>query len=478
MEQRNWQDGPTNGDSKPLKDAAPTLSSVCIPVIFGVAVTVALVSMFCPALRPQSLSWISLAALAAFLLLVASFLSGLIAQMICGLFRNYLPNVSSSVVLATCIGGLWVPAWVLCLRGPSILTVLAGCFCIVSVGRSLKQYDRETAVAAMKRPPAVPFHLDDSKALIRVILPSLAVAVIAEAAIVAVFLKRYEIASVLAGSGVAALVWRFGSKATPRGEESDRLGSSRTMLSLSLAFAFTVVVMMPYLRSFRWAVVGESLVGRGVTAGRTAERSREPTATSNDGYSGIILLPLTEPRKKIVAPRSKDAPSTSFRRREPMVIPFDGVYWYFKAPDKRPRATARIVRGSSTKAIIRSSDRYPLLMEAHQKLGAPIDFNCCSSVEIVVQNADHRPGAIALELWLVDSASPRVIGRYIGTVTIPSSEGEGVSSEEQGEEKLEFSVPEGGGGGEFNEITVVVRPAAERARAGAQIAIRQFVLQP
>lgn len=477
MAQQNWQDVTTDGEAKPARDAAPALSSACVPVIFGVAVAIGLVSLFCPTLRPQSLSWISLVLVAAFLLLVAGFISGVVAQMICGVIRNYLPNVSASVVLAACIGGLWVPAWVLCLREPSILTVLAGCFCIVSVGRSLKRYDRETAVrSAPKTTLGVPFHADDSKALIRVILPSLVVAVIAEAATVAVLLKRYPLASVLVGSCVAVLVWRFGSKASPRGEEQDRVSSS--WLSLVMAFIFTALVMMPYLRSFRWAAVGDSIFGRVMAMGRTAERSPELPTTSSDGYSGIILLPVTDPRKKIIAPQSKDAPNAGFRRREPMVIPFDGAYWYFKAPDKRPRATARIVRGSSTKATIRSSDRYPLLMEAHQKLGTRVDLGCCSSVEIAVQNADRHPGAIALELWLVDSALPRVMGRYIGTVTIPSSEGEGVPRDRPVEERLEFPVRAGVRGGEFDEITVVVRPDAARARSGAQIAIRQFVLQP
>jgi threonine/homoserine/homoserine lactone efflux protein len=478
MAQQNWQDVATDSEPKPVKDVAPTLFSACIPVILGVAATVTLVSIFCPTIRPQSLSWVSLVLVTAFLLLVAGFISGIVAQLICGVNRGYQPNVSASVVLAACLGGLWVPAWVLCLREPSILTVLAGCFCVVSVVRSLKKYDREAAArSASKKLFIAPFYIDDSKALIRVILPSLVVAVMAEAATVAMLLKRYQLASVLVGSCAALLVW-YGSKALLNGEEQDQVPSSRARLSVMMAFVFTAVVLMPYLRSFKWAGIGDSIFGRTMTMGRLAQPSVEQPTASNDGYSGIILLPMTDPRKKIIAPRSRDASNAGFRRREPMVIPFDGAYWYFKAPDKRPRPTARVVRGSSTKATIRSSDRYPLLMEAHQRLGTRVDLNCCSSVEIALQNADRHPGPIALELWLVDSALPRVMGRYVGTVTIPSSEGEGVSSERPVEEKLEFPIAVGGKGGEFDEITVVVRLAAVRARAGAQIAIRQFVLQP
>jgi hypothetical protein len=250
------------------------------------------------------------------------------------------------------------------------------------------------------------------------------------------------------------------------------------MLSLLTAFVFTIVVLMPYLQNFRWSGVGEFLMGRVVTVARVAERRPERPSTSNNAYSGIILLPMNEPQKKIVAPPVRSPAGAGFRRIEPMVIPFDGAYWYFKAPDKRPRPTARIVRGSSTKAKVRSTDHYPLLMEAHQKLGTRIDLSCCSSIEIALQNADHHPGAIALELWLVDSALPRVMGRYVGTMTIPSSEGGGGREEMPIEEKLDFPVLPGGRGGEFDEITVVVRTDAVRARTGAQIAIRRFELKP
>jgi hypothetical protein len=178
-----------------------------------------------------------------------------------------------------------------------------------------------------------------------------------------------------------------------------------------------------------------------------------------------------------------------------MEIPFDGQYWYFKWPEKQPRPTARVVRGSSTKTQVRSSDRYPLLMEAHQKLAEPLDLGCCSAMDLVVENGDQLDGPISLELWVkklpntqaavrqrVNAVAPEQAPHYLGTVAIPSSElpiaqRPNVSGKLV-EEKLRFPIPAAMDGTNFDEITVVVRQAPERARMGAKVAIKKFVLEP
>jgi hypothetical protein len=258
---------------------------------------------------------------------------------------------------------------------------------------------------------------------------------------------------------------------------------------VATAFVLTVIALLPYLKvsPFRGGMLRAKTTQR--------EGSKTNPAQASDGYSGIILLPLIEQQKRIVLPVKHEFTNFSSKFTQPMEIPFDGVYWYFKPPDKAPRPTAQVVRGSSTKAVIRSSDRYPLLMEAHQRLEAPLDLGCCSAMELVVENADHREGAIALELWVRKQANPKSAARqrvnavapeqaphYLGTVAIPSSElpiGTGANvSGKRAEEKLRFPIPAAMDGTLFDEITVVVKPAPTRARAGAQIAIRKFVLEP
>jgi hypothetical protein len=481
MPQQSWQEVRTEGDPELSEAAAPAASSAWVPMIVGGIATAAIVELLCPALHPRSLPWSALLVFAICLLVVAILVSGFAARAVCGVIRRDLPGSLSPIVWAACLGGLWVPAWVLCMREPSILTVFAGCFCVASLSRSIKRYDFERAAPngeAYGCLPVEPFQVGDSTPLIRVILPSLSLAVLVEVAATAVITKNYLMASILAASCIAILILRFGSKTSPINVEQTHVSHSRAMLGMGLAFVFTLIVLLPYLRSIRLSGSLASLLKRGLSLENRADKG-EKQSTSNEGYSGIILLPPNDPHKKIVAPQRKDAAMKGIRATQPLVIPFDGAYWYFKAPDKRPRPTARIVRESSTKAVIRSSDSYPLLMEAHQKLDTPIELSCCTKVEVAVLNADRHPGTIALELWLMNRALPRGEGRYLGTVVIPSSEsGRSSMGGAPIEETLEFLVPAGLPERQFNEITIVVRTPPIRWRAGAQIAIRRFVLHP
>lgn len=464
MAEQNWQEVRVDPEAAPV--GADRLSSACVAVVVGVVVVFGLIGFFFPAPRPQSLTWRSLLLVTVGLLAFAGVVSAGVAWWI----GRRGAGSSSGIVQAAWIAALWVPAWVLGFEASSVLTVLAALFCAASVAWSLKRYDVERGGSAVEKHAEVVFWMDDSKALVRVILPSLAVAVIAEGGVIAMIGERYRLASLFAAGCAAALMWRVALRGSARS-----VSKSQKIALLNLAFLFTVVVLLPYLKGQRLFSTGD-IVAKTALGGRRADKGSEP-ANGSDGYTGIILLPPAETHKTIVAPRRRDSASANGRPAQPIVIPFDGVYWYFKAPDRRPRPSARVVRGSSTKAVIRSSDRYPLLMEAHERLGSRIDLSCCSGVQIVLQNADHRPGPIALELWFTDSLQPRSRGSYLGTVTIPSSEVEGLR-ELPAEETMAFAVPVSVVGREFDEITVVVRPAEERARTGAQIAIRRFVLMP
>ena len=192
--------------------------------------------------------------------------------------------------------------------------------------------------------------------------------------------------------------------------------------------------------------------------------------------------------------RREFIPRFGVKIAEPLEIPFDGQYWYFKWPDRRPRPSAHVVRASAAKVQIRSSDRYPLLMEAHQKLGKQLDLGCCSAMNLVVENADKLEGAISLELWVKKLPLARTVPKpglkpdpeppphYLGTAVIPSSELP-IAARPNASGKVaggDAAVSHSGSDGrhEFDEITVVVRPAPMRAKMGAKIALKKFVLEP
>ena len=274
----------------------------------------------------------------------------------------------------------------------------------------------------------------------------------------------------LAGAFVAVVIWRMRSEGTR--EASNR----RAAAALALAFVFTLVVLLPYLKSTPFSVsIGPMAKMKGVPA-------RPGTSETDEGWSGIILLSPKQEQKKIELPVKKEmAPVFSGRLPQAIEIPFDGAYWYFKPPDRKPRPTARVVQGSSLKATIRSTDWYPLIMEAHQRVGTPIDLNCCGAIDIVVQSADRRDGAIALELWVRGKGMPDGRGYYLGTATLASSEVPAAVRGNEGapvEERLSYVVPSRMDGVKFDEIAVEVRSPPSRWREGAKVGIRKFVLEP
>ena len=205
-----------------------------------------------------------------------------------------------------------------------------------------------------------------------------------------------------------------------------------------------------------------------------------PSAGERDkaSYVGIVLWP-PHPKKKtdITPPRHTNTVESSTRSVS-MVIPFDGSYWYFKAPANKPGPKAHVVRGEPTLVNIHSTDWKPLLMEAHQSLGSSINLDCCNEIDVTITNADNRPGRISVGMILANSTSPDKPSQYLGEKPIVSSEAPHFSmNRPPAEEKLRFQIAKGKLQA-FDEITVVILPAKERSLGGAKVAIRHFTLIP
>ncbi|WP_263367016.1 hypothetical protein [Edaphobacter bradus] len=442
-------------------------------------VAVMLLCLFFPVPRLGSLPPRKLLVIAGGLLFDAIAVSVLVALAVLGM-RSVLSKgplrVSGMTLRATWVTAIWVPAWIFALWTPSLVTVLAGCFLMATGALYLRRYEGDAADAgfslAARREESrglltYPFQFD-SELWPKVLLPSLGLALLVELTATVAAMSSFRWASLLAGMCVTLLVWRARSGGS--GEASNK----RAVGALALAFVSTLVVLLPYLRNPPLSrAITPMLKESGTPASRGA-------AGTDDGYSGIILLTPKEEHKKIELPVRKEE-ATVFTGRLPQAIeiPFDGAYWYFKSPDKRPRPTARVVQGSSLKATVRSTDWYPLLMEAHQRLDPPMDLSCCGGIDIVVQNADKREGAIALELWVKGKGTPDSRGYYLGSASMQSRQTPaGARGDTPVEERLSYVVPSRMEGVKFDEITVVVRSAPARWREGAKIGIKKFVLEP
>ncbi len=196
------------------------------------------------------------------------------------------------------------------------------------------------------------------------------------------------------------------------------------------------------------------------------------------GYESVILWPYPE-KKQIVPPvkleESLLAPGTT----RPLVVRFDGPYWYVQPPDERPGPTAHQAHGTPLKVGIESGNRLPLIMEAHQRLGGLIRLSRCREIDVDVMNRDNTPGSIAMELRLTNSIVPSantvLLAEQPVVSTLPDHFAEKTTPVF---ETLHFAVPVRARIRSFNEMTVVLIPDAMHAKLGPRIVIRQFALLP
>jgi hypothetical protein len=167
------------------------------------------------------------------------------------------------------------------------------------------------------------------------------------------------------------------------------------------------------------------------------------------------------------------------RHANPLTIPFNGVYWFFKAPDLLPPTTSRQVHGSPEVLDIHSTDRRPLSMEAHENLGTLLDLDCCSRIQLAIRNADPYSETVSLELILINSSLPgkpsQSLGRVMAKSTLPWSL---YDKHPTASETLNFVIPANPAIRRFDEVMIVFRLDAFRADDGAKIAIDRLVLVP
>lgn len=312
----------------------------------------------------------------------------------------------------------------------------------------------------------------------------------AEAGIGAAIAGYMFAATVLVGSASAVWTWSYTRHASPHSRDASR-SSSRALWIIALAIAITAATLLPYLpQSFGmrgFGVASRSRTPQGFPQGEPGgRRSREKmfetsTGRTTEGDAGIVLSPNQLTHIKLVAPVPiiANAPLTAHGTATSLVIPFDGVYWFFKAPDVHPPRSSRQAHGSPEMLNIHSTDRRPLSMEAHDNLGSLIDLNCCSRIQIAIRNADPYSETVSLELILIDSSLPGKPSQSLGRVTVKSKRTRNLYEEESStRETLNFVIPAKPTIGRFDEVKIVFRLDAFRADDGAKIAIDHLVLVP
>ena len=293
-------------------------------------------------------------------------------------------------------------------------------------------------------------------------------------------------AAVLVGAGFSTWTWSW-ERYTPSQNlqhSSSRPFQTRRLLALALAILFTAAGLFPFLRR------GGGLGGGSGKFGAFSAGQRRPlvhittpedSARASEGNSGIVLFPAKQLVTKLVVPppASESLSLANFNNADPLVIPFNGVYWFFKMPDVQPPKTSRQAHASPETVEIRSTDRRPLSIEAHDHLGQLIDVTCCSRIQIAIRNADRYPETVSLELILVNTSLPNRPSQSLGRMMVRSTRPWSLYEKQAPlSETLNFAIPQSRSLRRFDEMKIVFRLDRARADAGAKIAIDHFVLVP
>ena len=212
------------------------------------------------------------------------------------------------------------------------------------------------------------------------------------------------------------------------------------------------------------------------------QTSKGRFANGSEGDPGIVLFPEKQTLTKLVAPAPVVGNSLLANQHgaKPLEIPFEGVYWFFKAPDLQPPKASLQAHGSPELLNIRSTDRRALSMEAHEHLGRMLDLDCCSRIQIAIRNADRYPETVSLELVLINANEPGKPSQSLGRMMVESTRRGSIHEEasKPASELLNFAIPAHSSIRRFDEVMVVFRLDAARSDSGPKIAIDRFVLVP
>ena len=255
---------------------------------------------------------------------------------------------------------------------------------------------------------------------------------------------------------------------------SEEMHARRAVCVAAFAILFTVIGLLPLLRRG---------YASGSGSGRSATRARHVSAQTGapneeEGYIAIKLWPEQSPRP-MVAPAPVGKGTVPGKKNAPLVIPFSGVYWFFKSPDLALPPRPREAHGSPEMFNIHSTDRRALSMQARQNLGTLVDLSCCSSIRIGIRNSDRYPGTVSIELVVTDTTALGRPSISLGRKLVRSTRPWMLYDHRPGtSEVLEYMLPQNSRIHRFDEVMVIFWLDPDRSFAAAKMGIENFVLVP
>jgi hypothetical protein len=194
-------------------------------------------------------------------------------------------------------------------------------------------------------------------------------------------------------------------------------------------------------------------------------------------FPGVELYPEAQPRRRLLAPPPLTTTSgPGIGHPDPLSIPFDGVYWFWRGPSDQPPLNSVVMHGSPSARSFRSTDGDGMSMEARQNLGFAVDPRRYSSIEIDIQNSDPFPNTVSILLKVRNTTIP---GLPIQTLGMKEVSTRGSSAESRpSHQTLRFRIPGTILTGTFDELTVSYYLKGARGDRSARIAIEAFRLVP
>lgn len=466
----------------PAQATASSSITKVLPAVAGLLVAAA-IAFYAASPPSHYLSWSALLGFAVQRLFAVSLASVLTVTISCAILSRGKHLDSHRLLVETSRAAIWLAPVALMIRENSVLTLPA----IAAFAILLTPMLRSSRPRALDSDDSVLFSLqpDDLPLFPKLRYQvSVAAALCAETGVMAFFAGHPFAGAVLFGAAVCTWTWW-----SIPGFESRDASQTHSLPLLLLAMSFTVAALLPYLHGAGGFGLGSShkqavrVLLRGNASPRryTAETVNDLQRAASEGNTGIVLWPEKQLHTQLIAPTPIDFrnPPSRGPNANPLVIPFDGVYWFFKAPDVRPPRTSRQAHASPDTVEIRSTDGRPLSFEAHDYLGSLIDLDCCSRIQIAVRNADRYPDTVSLELILVDTSQPRQPSESLGTMLIKSTRPWRIYERPQPvSQMLNFQIPPRASLRHFDEVRIIFRMDHTRAEAGARIAIDHFVLVP
>ncbi|HEV1286136.1 MAG TPA: hypothetical protein VNU44_12515 [Bryobacteraceae bacterium] len=266
--------------------------------------------------------------------------------------------------------------------------------------------------------------------------------------------EESRLSALAVGIATAPILWRIR-------QERDLRGPFGPKWTLAIAMLLAIFGLTAYLPM---QFGGSAEAASGGAGSKTNPPS--PGVSVGGKYRGVVLIPEQEEHTILVPPIPFMGRDPFRSHKDPIGIPFYGVYWFFQFPDKGPNEDAYRAKGTPDKVTFRSADRMPLKMEAHQNLGRLIDVSSCSRIDVAIRNDDAFTGSLALELILVNTT---LDGR-------PSQTLGGAPVNEQKVQTLSFKIPPSPMIQQFDELTIRFPRANYRATKSAKVAIERFFL--